>query len=92
MTHSTLDLINSVSEDEKDLDNELRDIVKTPLSFLEFSCHTQAVECGIKFVTEAAIFSQERNFPAERASLSFYHPQTLSELDHVLSRSIGFYA
>ena len=53
LTHST-DLINSVSEDGKDLDNELREIVTTPLSFPEFPCHTQAVECGMKFVTEAA--------------------------------------
>ena len=79
LTHSTHDLINSVSEDEKDLDNKLREIVKTPLSFPEFSCHSQAVECGIKFVTEAAIFCQERKFLAELASVSFYHPQTLSD-------------
>ena len=54
LTHSTHDLINSVSEDEKDLDNELREILKTSFSFPEFPCHTQAVESSIKFVTEAA--------------------------------------
>ena len=35
-------------------DDELREILNTPLSFPDFPCHTQAVERGIRLVTEAA--------------------------------------